>query len=77
MSVFLVFDNQSIVVGEAIDESDIVFWEVPEGKSATLIAISKNKSGFQVAHQKVETNGLPITIEYRYKNLSSLLPKIR
>lgn len=77
VSAFLVFDNQSIVVGEAIDESDIVFWEVPEGKSATLIAISKNKSGFQVAHQKVETNGLPITIEYRYKNLSSLLPKIR
>ncbi len=76
VAAFLLFENEAIVQGEAIDETDIVFWEVPEGKKATLIAVTKHKAGFKIAFQQVETNGHPQTIEYNYKELSSLLPHI-
>lgn len=74
---FLIFEDKSIVLGEALDATDIVFWEVPEGQKATLVALYYDQNKFKIACQQVITNGNPPKIDYNYNQLSSLSSKIR
>ena len=66
---FLIFDEtQDIVIGETLDERDIIFWEVPDGKTAKLLAVTKQGDSFLVAFHELVTSGDPIQLEF--KNVS-------
>ncbi len=71
---FLIFDEtQDIVIGETLDERDIIFWEVPDGKTAKLLAVTKQGDSFLVAFHELVTSGDPIQLEFKNESLRNIL----
>ncbi len=73
ITAFLIFDdNQDIVIGEVLDDSDIVFREVPEGETARLLAVTKDDEGFKVAFHHIIINGSPVLLEFKKESLKPI-----
>lgn len=78
ITAFLIFDkSQHIVLGETLDATDIVFWEVPDGQSAKLLAVTQEGDNFLVAFHDLTTNGNPIELNFKRTKLSDLLDLIK
>jgi hypothetical protein len=74
ITAFLIFDEtQDVVVGETLDDTDIVFWEVPDGKSAKLLAVTQEGEFFLIAFHELITSGNPIKLEFKNKSLRDIL----
>lgn len=77
VTAFLIFDKtQDIIVGETLDATDIVFWEVPDGQSAKLLAVTQEGENYLVAFHEVVTNGNPIRLEFKPMGLKEILGQI-
>lgn len=74
VTAFLIFDDtQDIVIGETLDATDIVFWEVPDGKSAKLLAVTQEGDNFLIAFHDLTTSGNPIELNFKNISLSEVL----
>jgi len=74
VTAFLIFDEtQDIVLGETLDATDIVFWEVPDGKSAKLLAVTQEGDNFLIAFHDLTTSGDPIELNFKNVSLSEVL----
>lgn len=74
ITAFLIFDEtQDIVLGETLDATDIVFWEVPDGKSAKLLAVTQEGDNFLIAFHDLTTSGNPIELKFKNVRLSEVL----
>lgn len=77
ITTFLIFDKtQDIVIGETLDATDIVFWEVPDGQSAKLLAVTQEGDNFLVAFHEVVTSGNPIQLQFKQIELKEVLGRI-
>lgn len=74
VTAFLIFDDtQDIVIGETLDATDIIFWEVPDGKSAKLLAVTQEGDNFLIAFHDLTTSGNPIELNFKKVSLSKVL----
>jgi hypothetical protein len=74
VTAFLIFDEtQDIIIGETLDATDIVFWEVPDGKPAKLLAVTQEGDNFLIAFHDLTTNGNPIDLNFKNVSLSEVL----
>jgi hypothetical protein len=74
VTAFLIFDEtQDIVIGETLDATDIIFWEVPDGKSAKLLAVTQEGDNFLIAFHDLTTSGNPIELNFKKVSLSEVL----
>jgi hypothetical protein len=74
VTAFLIFDEtQDVVIGETLDATDIVFWEVPDGKSAKLLAVTQEGDNFLIAFHDLTTSGNPIELNFKNVSLSEVL----
>ncbi len=74
VTAFLIFDEtQDVVIGETLDATDIVFWEVPDGKSAKLLAVTQEGDNFLIAFHDLTTSGNPIELNFKNRSLSEVL----
>ncbi|CAA6814806.1 MAG: Unknown protein [uncultured Aureispira sp.] len=74
VTAFLIFDEtQDVVVGETLDATDIIFWEVPNGKAAKLLAITQEGDHFLIALHDLTTSGDPIELNFKNVRLSEVL----
>lgn len=77
ITAFLIFDDtQDIVVGETLDDTDIIFWEVPDGRSAKLLAVTQEGDNFLVAFHAITTSGNPVQLEFKQERLKDLLERL-
>lgn len=75
---FLIFDeSQQVVMGETLDATDIVFWEVPDGQSAKLLAVTQEGEDFLIAFHDLTTNGNPIELNFKSARLREVLDMLR
>jgi len=78
ITAFLIFDEtQDVIVGETLDETDIVFWEVPDGKSAKLLAVTQEGDTFLVAFHELVTSGNPIKLDFKNESLRDILGEFK
>lgn len=78
VTAFLIFDEtEDIVVGETLDATDIVFWEVPDGKSAKLLAVTQEGDNFLIAFHDLMTNGDPIELNFKNVTLAEVLGTLK
>lgn len=78
VTAFLIFDEtQDIVIGETLDATDIVFWEVPDGKSAKLLAVTQEGDNFLIAFHDLTTNGDPIELNFKNVTLAEVLGTLK
>ena len=74
VTAFLIFDEtQDVVLGETLDATDIIFWEVPDDKPAKLLAITQEGDHFLIAFHDLRTNGAPIQLDFKNVRLSDVL----
>lgn len=74
VTAFLILDDtQDIVLGETLDATDIVFWEVPDGKAAKLLAVTQEGDNFLIAFHDLTTSGNPIELNFKNVSLSEVL----
>lgn len=77
ITAFLIFDEtKDIVLGETLDDTDIVFWEVPDGKNAKILAVTQEGDNFLVAFHRLTTSGNPIKLDFKQLNLQDLLERL-
>jgi hypothetical protein len=76
VSTFLLYEDQ-IWKGAVIDQSDIVFWEVPEGKEAKLLAITKEGDDFLIAWQAINTSDSSTKLEFTKQSLRKIIATIK
>ncbi|BDS14025.1 OmpA family protein [Aureispira anguillae] len=78
VTAFLIFnETKDIVIGETLDATDIVFWEVPDGSKAKLFAVTQEGDNFLIAFHDLTTNGNPIELEFRQVSLEQILDALR
>lgn len=78
VTAFLILDEtQDIVIGETLDATDIVFWEVPDGKSAKLLAVTQEGDNFLIAFHDLTTSGDPIELNFKNVSLSEILGTLK
>jgi hypothetical protein len=78
VTAFLVLDEtQDIVIGETLDATDIIFWEVPDGKPAKLLAVTQEGDSFLIAFHDLTTDGNPIELNFKKVSLSEVLGILR
>lgn len=78
ITAFLILEEtQEIVLGETLDETDIVFWEVPDGKSAKILAVTQEGDNFLVAFHQLTTGGNPINLEFRGQTIKEALEQLK
>lgn len=74
ITAYLIFDKtQDVVRGETLDATDIVFWEVPDGAAAKVLAITQERDNFLVAFQELVTSGDPIELDFQPFSLRAIL----
>ncbi|WMX14651.1 MULTISPECIES: hypothetical protein [unclassified Aureispira] len=78
VTAFLILeDTQDIVLGETLDATDIVFWEVPDGKAAKLLAVTQEGDNFLIAFHHLTTSGNPIELNFKNISLSEVLGTLK
>lgn len=74
VTAFLLLEETGLIVkGEILDETDIVFWEVPDNSAATLLAVTQHGEDFLVALHPLQTNGVPVELKFENQSLKKLL----
>ena len=74
VTAFLLLEETGLIVkGEILDETDIVFWEVPDKSAATLLAVTQRGEDFLVALHPLQTNGVPVELKFEAQSLKKLL----
>ena len=77
ITAFLIFDGtEDVVMGETLDDTDIIFWEVPDGKTAKLLAVTQEGDNFLVAFHELTTSGHPIQLDFKQQSLKSNLGRL-
>lgn len=78
ITAFLIFDDsQQVVIGETLDATDIVFWEVPDGQTAKLLAVTQEGDDFLIAFHDLTTSGNPIELNFKAVRLAEILDKLK
>ncbi len=74
VTAFLVYDNnQQILLGEAVSETEIIFSDIPNNSSAKVLAIVKEGEEFLVAWQPVRTDGKTIELDFKLQDITTIL----
>lgn len=72
---FLVYDQQ-VIIGEILDETDVVFWEVPNQKAAHILAITKQGEQFLTAWQPLKVGDDNLVLKFLPQSLEKILEEL-